>query len=123
MDGAHDDRRQHERFEVIAQISVERGGDVSLLLCSNISAGGILIELEHGEMPGVEIGSRVEVRLDLGSDKHGRPLDVDASAEVVRVDLGGPNRKPGFALMWTSEAASVARQLAVILEFLHGDGE
>ncbi len=123
MGGAQDDRRQYRRFEVIAQISVDRSGEVSLLSCSNISAGGIMIELDRGEMASVDVGARVQVRLDLGSDKHGRPLDVDAEAEVVRVDLGGPDRKPGFALMWTSEDAGVARQLAVILEYLHGDGE
>ncbi len=121
MDGAQDDRRRYERFDVFAQISVGRRGEVSLLSCSDISAGGVRIELDRGEIPGVDVGARVDVRLDLGSDKRDRPLVVDAEAEVVRVDIGGPDRNPGFALMWTSQDAIVARQLAVILEHLHGE--
>lgn len=105
----------------MAQISVDVDGEVWVLHASNISAGGLFVELERGEMPGVDIGATVNVRVDLGSDKHGRPLDVDCEAEVVRVDLGGPDRKPGFAVMWTSKDAEVARQLAVILEYLSGE--
>ena len=120
MDRADTERRQHDRLELVAEIAMSRGGDISRLRASNISAGGLRIDLAPGEYPGVEIGTCVRVRMDLGSDQHGRPLDIDAEAEVVRVDLGGPDRNPGFGLMWTSTESAVARQLAVILEYLHG---
>ncbi len=119
MAPSEDDRRQHPRFDVVAQVSVAASDEASVLSCANISAGGVMIQLGRGEMPSVVVGAQVRVRLDLGSDKYGRPLDLDAPAEVVRIDLGGPDRNPGFALMWVSEDPAVARQLAVILEYLH----
>lgn len=114
------DRRRHPRFPVLTQISLSKGGVASELQATNISAGGIFVQLVEGAYPGVHPGSRVTVHFDLGSDNYGRPLDLTAEAEVVRVDLGGPGRPAGFALMWTSEDAAVASQLAVILEYLHG---
>jgi hypothetical protein len=114
------DRRAHVRHEIITQVSMRHGGEVAVLIATNISAGGLFIELGAGEIPGVSPGTEVSVALDLGSDKYGRPLRLGCDAEVVRVDLGGPGRRPGFALMWTSTDAMVATQLAVILEYLHG---
>jgi len=114
------DRRRHPRFPVLAQISLLGGSSPSELQATNISAGGIFVQLVQGEYPGVHPGNRVTVHFDLGSDNYGRPLDLTAEAEVVRVDLGGPGRPAGFALMWTSEDSAVASQLAVILEYLHG---
>jgi hypothetical protein len=119
-DDDEDDRRKHHRFEIVTQISMRAGGEVSVLVATNISAGGMFIELLPGEIPGLSPGAEVSVHLDLGSDKYGRPLDLDCRAEVVRVDLGGPGRNAGFAMMWTSHDSAVAKRLAVILEFLHG---
>ena len=99
---------------------MRQGGEVAILMATNISAGGLFIELTPGELPSVHPGSEVTVHLDLGSDKYGRPLSLSSEAEVVRVDLGGPQRNPGFALMWTSGDSAVASQLAVILEYLNG---
>ncbi len=114
------DRRRHPRFPVLTQISLSGGGVTSELKATNISAGGIFVQLVEGAYPGVHPGSRVTVHFDLGSDQYGRPLDLTSEAEVVRVDLGGPGRPAGFALMWTSEDSAVASQLAAILEYLHG---
>jgi len=119
-DGDGRDRREHQRFPVLTQISMHRGGAASELQATNISAGGIFVELVEGAYPGVHPGNKVSVHFDLGSDDYGRPLDLTADAEVVRVDLGGPGRPAGFALMWTSHDSAVASQLAVILEYLHG---
>jgi hypothetical protein len=112
------ERRRHERHDVEVRISMIHGGDSSVLRASNISAGGLKIDLGPRDMVSVDVGTVVRVHLDLGADKYGRPLDVECDAEIVRVDLGGPDRQAGFALMWTSTDAAVARQLAVILEYL-----
>ena len=114
------DRRAHTRHEILAQVSMRHGGEVAMLVATNISAGGLFVELAAGAIPGVHPGTEVAIHLDLGSDKYGRPLSLSCEAEVVRIDLGGPDRKPGFAVMWTSRDAMVASQLAVILEYVHG---
>jgi hypothetical protein len=114
------ERRAHPRFPILTQVSMRRGGEVSVLQATNISAGGMFVQLVPGEYPGVHPGNEVSVHIDMGSDKYGRPLDLTSAAEVVRVDLGGPGRPAGFALMWTSTDSTVANQLAVILEYLHG---
>jgi hypothetical protein len=103
---------------LVARVSVDREAEAVTLDAADISAGGMRLCVAPGAMPGVQPGELVRVRLDLGSDRYGRPLDVDAEAEVVRVDLGGPDRRPGFAVMWRSTDPAVARQLAVILEYL-----
>jgi hypothetical protein len=119
-DDGGSDRRAHPRFPILTQISLRQGGAASELQATNISAGGMFVQLVEGAYPGVHPGNQVTVHFDLGSDNYGRPLDLTADAEVVRVDLGGPGRPAGFALMWTSHDSAIASQLAVILEYLHG---
>lgn len=119
----NDDRREHPRIEIPVQVSLHHSDDVAVVMAANISAGGVFIELTRGELPRVEIGARVEVALDLGSDRYGRNLDLRAEGEVVRVSFGGPTTSPGFAIMWTSTDAAVAKQLGVILEYLQAERE
>ncbi len=91
------------------------GGEVALLNVNNISAGGLLIGLGVGEHPGVRVGDEVSVFLDLGDDDEGKPVTLDAAAEVVRVDLGGLGRPAAIALMWTADAVAFTDQLARVL--------
>ncbi len=109
------ERRRHPRYELFAQLQLRSGGEVALLTIDNISAGGLRIALGTGEYPGVRVGDDVSVFLDLGDDEVGKPLTLDAQAEIVRVDLGGPERPAAIALMWTSQEATFTSQLSHIL--------
>lgn len=112
------ERRKHERFELIAQLELSHGGEVSLLPVKDISAGGLFIELVPTEMIRVHAHDEVSVFLDLGADASGAPLTLSANAEVVRVDLGGPGRSAGFGLMWKSSDPELFTQLGRILAHL-----
>lgn len=103
---------------VDAQIRLSRNGKISVLPVANISAGGVLLKLHRGQLPGVVLGEEVTVSMDFGPDNYGDPLELDVAAEVVRVDLGSPDRPAGIALMWTSQDPEVAQQLALVLDML-----
>lgn len=102
----------------MAQVSLRHGEGASSLPVNNISTGGIFLRLAVGQIPGVDIGDDVVVYFDVGPDQYGDPLDLEVDAEVVRVDLGGPGREAGIALMWTSTDPAVAQQLSLVLAHL-----
>lgn len=109
------DRRRHTRYDIFAQIQLRRGADVSVLPVLNISAGGVLVELAEGEHPAVRPGETVDVFLDTGDLEQDSSESFETAAEVVRVDLGGPGRRPTIALMWTSDDPAMVEVLGRIL--------
>jgi hypothetical protein len=106
------ERRRHARYDLIAQVELELGGEVSLLEVANVSAGGLLIERAAGEGPELAVGDEVSVYLDLGPGDGGDPVEIAAEAQVVRVAA------ESIALMWSSAdpavAAAISRALAHI---------
>jgi hypothetical protein len=112
------ERRKAVREQVTARVTLRRSDEASVLEVRNISAGGILLALAPGQRPTVALGEEVTVYFDVGPDSYGDPLDLEVDAEVVRVDLGGPGRPPGIALMWTATDPEVPRQLALVLDHL-----
>lgn len=112
------DRRRAERLPFTAQVTLRRNQASIVLEVANISAGGILLRLHRGQMPQAGLHEAVVVSFDAGPDAYGDPLDLEVDAEVVRVDLGGPDRSAGIALMWTSTDPAVPQRLALILDHL-----
>lgn len=110
-----DERREHPRLDLVAQIELTRGGDVWLVGVRDISGGGLFIELAAGEYARVRAGERLRVVLDLGPD-----LRLETEAEVVRTEPGGAGGGGGFAIMWVTEdpadVATLARILAYVRE-------
>ncbi len=92
-----DERRQHLRYELVAQLQLRAGGEVLILDVGNISAGGMLISLA-GAQPDVREGDVVSVFVDIGDDEDGKPLSIDADAEVVRI-IGGSQ----IGIKWKSD--------------------
>jgi hypothetical protein len=111
-------RRRYERREYVARVSMKTGDGTSVLPVGNISAGGIYLKLKRGQIAGIALGEDVIVYFDVGPDEYGDALDLEVDAEVVRVDMGGLDRDPGIALMWTSTDPLVAQQLALVLAHL-----
>ena len=114
------DRRKTERKPITARVTLRRSSASTELDVDNISAGGILLRLTPAQMPTGVLGEAVTVYFDVGPDAYGDALDLEVDAEVVRVDLGGPDRPAGIALMWTSTDPAVPQRLALVLEHLRG---
>ena len=112
------ERRTSERLRITAKVTLRRSDAATVLDVENISAGGILLRLAPAQIPVAALGEAVTVYFDAGPDAYGDPLDLEVDAEVVRVDLGGPQRPAGIALMWTSTDPAVPQRLALVLEHL-----
>ncbi len=120
MSGTGRERRTAERLPITAKVTLRRSKVSIVLDVDNISAGGILLRLAPAQMPIAARGEAVTVYFDVGPDSYGDALDLEVDAEVVRVDLGGPDRPAGIALMWTSTDPAVPQRLALVLEHLRG---
>jgi hypothetical protein len=119
MPGSGDrERRKTERRRITATVTLRHGGGATVLDVENISAGGILLRLAVAQRPVAGLGEGVTVYFDVGPDAYGDPLDLEVDAEVVRIDLGGPQRPATIALMWTSMDPAVPQRLALVLEHL-----
>lgn len=116
MSGA--ERRRSERQPCKAKVTLRGSNREIELEIENISAGGIFLRLPPTQRPMSVLGEPVVVEFDVGPDSYGDPLDLEVDAEVVRIDLGGPGRPAGIALMWTSTDPAVPQRLALVLEFL-----
>ena len=99
-----ENRRKYPRYELLAQVELEReGAEVSLLDVGNISMGGLFV-LGDPEA-GLAAGDPVDVFIDLDGD-----IELRAPAEVVRVT------EAGIAMQWRSNDADDA--LARLLEHI-----
>ncbi|HUH05389.1 MAG TPA: PilZ domain-containing protein [Kofleriaceae bacterium] len=114
------ERRNATREAITARVTLRYSNDVSVLEVDNISAGGIFLKLAPAQRPMAVAQETVTVYFDVGPDAYGDPLDLEVDAEVVRVDLGGPDRPAGIALMWTSTDPAVPERLALVLDHLRG---
>ena len=105
---------------ITAKVTLRHSSATTELEVDNISAGGILLRLAAAQLPVARLGEAVTVYFDVGPDAYGDPLDLEVDAEVVRIDLGGPTRPAGIALMWTSTDPAVPQRLALVLDHLRG---
>ncbi|HUH04594.1 MAG TPA: PilZ domain-containing protein [Kofleriaceae bacterium] len=114
------ERREHERYELLAQVELRGSGDVWVLGVRDISAGGMFVELGANEHAAVRSGDRLQICVDLGENDAGAPLRLETAVEVVRITLPGPGRAGGFGVMWTSVDPAAADALGRILAHLRG---
>lgn len=102
------ERREHERFELLAQIELRRSGQVETLVTINISAGGLLLRNDHNIE--IEVGERIRIAID--APELAPAFAIDAT--IVRVVA--PTTKPGLlAAMWTSSDAVATAAIGQIL--------
>lgn len=109
------ERRRSERFELLAQVELRRHAEVTLLPVANISAGGMLIRLEGGQLADIAVGELVSVFLDVSDLPE--PIVVTLEAKVVRV-----NGVSSIALMWTSTNPEMVAQLGKLIEYIRTRG-
>ena len=102
------ERRQHERYELLARVELRHSGQAETLVTINISAGGLLLRNDHDVA--VEIGDTLRIVLDAPELAPAFAID----AKVVRVIAA--TGKPGLiAAMWTSSDAAAIESLGQIL--------
>ena len=102
------ERRQYERFELLAQVELRHSNEVETLATINISAGGLLLRNDRNVK--FEIGEQIRIGFDVPELAPAFAID----ATVVRVV--GPTAKPGLlAAMWTSSDPAATEGLAQIL--------
>ena len=104
------ERRRFERYELLAQVQLHHHGEVAVLPVVNISAGGVLMRVEHGE---IEIALDETVTVFLEVTELAEPIAFAMDATVVRIIDG-----KSIAVMWTSTNAGAVTQLAKLLEHL-----
>ncbi len=102
------ERRQHERFELVARVELCHGDHVEAFVVINISAGGILLLNDRNAQR--VVGERIRVSIDAPELTPAFSID----ARIVRVV--GPTSKPGLlAAMWTSSDEAASASLGQIL--------
>lgn len=120
------ERREHPRYEVLAQVEI-RGGDSTLVVpVRNISAGGLYVDLDshdpEGLGPTLAPGQRATIFLDASEGGDDPDLAVSRDAEILRIDKKGPGGRGGMALRWTLAEVEVIERLALLLEVLRQRG-
>lgn len=106
------ERRQHERFELLVNVQLRRGGQIETFPTINISAGGILLRNDRN-IP-ADIGDVIRLSFDV--PELAPAFSIDAT--VVRVVA--PTSKPALlAAMWRSSDDAASRGLGQILWNLH----
>jgi c-di-GMP-binding flagellar brake protein YcgR len=103
-----EDRRQHERFELLAQVQLSHSSQFETFVTVNISAGGVLLRNDRNIQ--IAIGERIRIGFDAPQLAPAFVID----AKIVRVV--GATGKPGLlAAMWTSSDATATHALGQIL--------
>jgi len=103
------DRRQHERFELLAHVALSHGGGhVDSFPTINISAGGILLRNDRN----VRLAMNEAIRITFDVPDLTPTFAIDA--RIVRVVEA--TAKPGLlAAMWTSRDTAASYGLEQIL--------
>jgi hypothetical protein len=113
------ERRQHPRFEVLAQVEIRGGENTLVVPVRNISVGGLYVDLDDHD-PAVlgaslAAGQRATIFFDAsdGDDE----LVVSREADILRIDRPEVGRG-GMAMRWTAVEPEVAEHFARVLEVL-----
>lgn len=109
------ERRQHERFELLARVELSHSGAVETFVTINISAGGLL--LRNDQKVTLAVGERIRITID--APELAPAFAIDAT--IVRVVAA--TAKPGLlAAMWTSSNADASAALGTLLWNLRKPG-
>jgi hypothetical protein len=102
------ERRQHERFELFAQVELRHPRTVETFVTINISAGGVLLRNDRN----IELAIGEQIRIGFDVPALAPAFTIDAT--IVRVI--GPTSKPGLlAAMWRTGDPTAAAALTQVL--------
>jgi PilZ domain len=101
------ERREHERFDLLARVELIHSGQVETFVTINISAGGLLLRNDRDIQ--LAVGNRVRVTID---SSIAPAFAIDAT--IVRVVAA--TGKPGLlGAMWTSSDPVASTSLGQLL--------
>ncbi|MCB9556218.1 MAG: PilZ domain-containing protein [Deltaproteobacteria bacterium] len=92
------ERREHPRIDFLAQVQITRDDEVQILSTENISLGGLFLNADPYEYPGIHVGTDLDIMI-FAADDIG--FDLTCRARVVRV-AGRATGQPGFGLQFTT---------------------
>ena len=102
------ERRQHERFELLAKVELSHGGKVETLAAINISAGGVLLVNDRN----VEFTMGENLRIQFDVPELAPAFTLEAT--VIRI-IAPTARPAAMAAMWTSSDATANAALSQML--------
>lgn len=103
-----EDRRQHERFELLARVQLSHSSQFETFVTVNISAGGVLLRNDRNIQ--IAIGERIRIGFD--APQLAPPFAINAT--IVRV-VAATGRPGLLAAMWTSSDAAATAALGQVL--------
>lgn len=111
------ERRAHQRYELLAQVQITRQSEVHILSTSNISRGGFFIcaDPEAGFTP--EVGAELDVLL-FSPDELSH--EISARAKVMRLVEGKGGCVQGYGLRFESFRAGDLLHFDELLALLKG---
>jgi c-di-GMP-binding flagellar brake protein YcgR len=113
------DRRNHPRIDLLAQVQVTRASEVHILSTQNISVGGLFVQADPAEMPEVKRGVELEIVIFHADEELAG--DVAARARVVRIVKDPrPGQPAGFGLQFQSFSPGHKERLQTLLRSLRG---
>jgi hypothetical protein len=103
-----EERRQHERFELLVQVALSRSAQSESLTVINISAGGVLLRNDRN----VELAVGEHLRVEFDVTELAPAFSIEA--KVIRI-VAPTARAALVAAMWTSRDSDAGAALAELL--------
>jgi hypothetical protein len=107
-DESGSERRQHERFTLLVDVTLGSNDWSGTLTVLNISAGGLL--LRNDQDAPVSVGEQIKVQFD--TPELATPFSIDA--RVIRV-VTSANKPAAIAAMWIANDATASSGLSQML--------
>jgi PilZ domain len=111
-----DERREHPRVELIAQVQVKRSTEILILQARNVSFGGVFLEGNPKDYPQLGVGMEVECSLSPEDDPEGKTIEM--RARIARIERSG---QIGFGLSIVRIDANSQGRLAALIRRARGD--
>ena len=100
----YDEKRQHERVSIRAEVAVDLKGRIEQMTAHNLSVGGAFLETTLHDHIDLKTGSRCALTLVVDENAPSHACDeghtVHMVARVVRRDQGGPDRPSGLGVVF-----------------------
>lgn len=117
------ERRQHPRYEVLAQVEIRGGENTLVVPVRNISVGGLYVDLDDHDPntlgSSIAAGQRATIFLDASDGNE--DLVISRDADILRIDRPEVGRG-GMAMRWAEIAPEEAERFTRVLTAMRRRG-